>query len=106
MIGLPRVTSATRERVSRELDDLGPAACTDQVVENLRRSNPELLDIASRCARDVRPAAKTMLGLAMFCRLLMAETAVTKGGSDLKPLPRVAPETRDLVVSDIDRQGT
>src|ERR1700736_1285963 len=105
MSSLPRVSTTTRERVSREFDDLGPSACTDQVVQFLRRGNPELLDIASRCALDVGPAAKTMVGFAMFCRLLMVESASAEGGIQLNPLPRVAPETRDRLVRSIDQKG-
>jgi hypothetical protein len=102
---LPRVTAATREKVSREFDDLGPSACTKKVVRFLRRSNPELLDIASKCARDVGPPGTTMTGFAMFLRLVIVESLAA--GVVLEPdsLPRVAPETRDRLVETIDRQG-
>src|SRR5687768_1756553 len=68
---IPRVTAATREKVSREFDDLGPAASTAEVVQLLERSNPELLDMISRSARDIGHTTKTMVGFAMFYRLLV-----------------------------------
>jgi hypothetical protein len=102
---LPRVTAATREKVSREFDELGPSACTEEVVRFLRWSNPELLDIASKCARDVGPAARTMVGFAMFFRLVMVESLSEGDGLESDPLPRVAPGTRDRLVKKIDRQG-
>ena len=45
---LPRVTELTRERISREFDDLGPDACMAEIQADLRQHNPELLDMASR----------------------------------------------------------
>jgi hypothetical protein len=105
MSWLPRVSAATRERVAREFDDLGPAACTAEVVATLAANNPELLDIAAKWARDVGPAEKTMAAFAMFCRLLIRESASLDGGAELHPLPRLAPETRDLIVRSIDEQG-
>jgi len=102
---LPRVTAATREKVSREFDDLGPSACTEQVVQVLRQSNPELLDIASKCARDVGPAMETMIGFAMFLRLVIVEALSAGEGLEPDSLPRVAPDTRDRLVEAIDRQG-
>jgi hypothetical protein len=101
---IPRVSAATRERVSREFDDLGPVACTAEVVQLLERSNPELLDMISRSARDIGRTAKTMVGFAMFYRLLTVESS-SEGAIDLNPLPRVAPETRDLLVTMIDERG-
>ena len=49
---LPRVTEHTRERISREFDDLGPEACMAEIRADLQRHNPELLDMASRWAGD------------------------------------------------------
>jgi hypothetical protein len=105
MSSLPRVTAATRERVSREFDDLGPTACTAQVVQFLERSNPEFLDMVLKCARDLEQPDKTMVGFAMFYRLLAVESFLAEGGIELHTLPRVAPETRDLLVTKIDEEG-
>jgi hypothetical protein len=42
----------------------------------------------------------------MFYRLLVAEIASGAGGLGVRRLPRVEPETRDLLVKKIDEQGT
>lgn len=102
---LPRVTAATRERVAREFDDHGPRVCTDQVVRSLERSNPEILDMILKCARDVGEPAKIMVGFAMFYLLLMMEASSAGEGGGLEPLPRVSADTRDLLVRKIDEQG-
>ncbi|HKZ74939.1 MAG TPA: hypothetical protein VJ011_12795 [Steroidobacteraceae bacterium] len=111
MSSLPRVAEATRERVSREFDDLGPAACLADIAEDLRRNNPELLDMAMKCAGDVGKPSKVMAGFCMFYRLLAAQAreALVRlpeslAGS-LYLLPRVTPATRDLLVSIIDEKG-
>jgi len=51
---LPRVVASTRERVHREFDDRGPEACMESVTQDLRRNNPEILDMVARCAADLR----------------------------------------------------
>ena len=113
MSWLPRVVERTRERVSREFDSLGPDACLSEISENLRTNNPELLDIAVKCARDVGDPADIMVGFAMFYRLLTAQSAAVLPPAApageahaLDPLPRVTPQTRHLVVKEIERQGT
>ena len=103
MRSLPRVTETTRERVSREFDDLGPEACIAEIRQSLARRNPEFLDMASRCAKDI--GEKTMMGFAMFYRLLALEADSADGGAELNPIPRVAPATRDLLIKKIDEEG-
>jgi hypothetical protein len=103
MHSLPRVTEASRERVSREFDDLGPAACVAEVLKVLEQGNPELLDMAQRCARDI--GEKTMAGFAMFYRLLIVAAVAAQGGIKLNPIPRIAPETRDRLTRQIDKDG-
>jgi hypothetical protein len=100
---LPRVTELTRERVYRQMDDLGPVACTEDVIGRLRRENPEILDIARKCAADVGDAARAMTGLGMFYALLLAETPAS--ARLLHPLPRVTGDTRDAIVREIDASG-
>jgi hypothetical protein len=102
---LPRVTATTRERVTREFDDHGPRVCTDQVVHSLERSNPEILDMILKCARDVGNPAKMIIGFAMFYLLLMMEASSGGDGGGLQQLPRVSADTRDLLVRKIDEQG-
>lgn len=100
---LPRVTELTRERVYRQMDDVGPGACTEDMIGCLRRENPELLDIARKCAADVGDAERVMTGLGMFYALLLAEMPAS--ARLLHPLPRVTGETRDEIVRAIDAGG-
>jgi hypothetical protein len=97
---LPRVTEATRERISREFDNLGPDVCVAEITLGMRRNNPELLDMATRCAADIGDAPEVMTGFAMFYRLLLAEAS-----SDLA-LPRVSSQTRGRIVQAIERKGS
>ena len=53
MTALPRVAEQTREKVSREFDDAGPGVCVARISETLRNENPELLDMATKWARDI-----------------------------------------------------
>jgi hypothetical protein len=95
---LPRVSEGTRERISREFDNLGPDACVTEIASAMREHNPELLDMASRCAADLG-AGDAMTGFAMFYRLLVAEAAAELA------LPQVSRATRDAMVREIDEKG-
>src|ERR1700737_4297506 len=68
---LPRITEKARELVSREFDTRGPDVCTAEVIEHLEQHNPELLDMAARCAADLDNPGKAMLGFGVFYRLLV-----------------------------------
>ena len=96
---LPRVTELTRERISREFDDLGPDACMAEIQADLRQHNPELLDMASRWAAGGE-ASSLMTAFGMFYRLLAAEARAPLDSSSLYPLPRVSVEVRDAIVTD------
>lgn len=100
---LPRVTELTRERISREFDDLGPDACMAEIRADLRQHNPELLDMASRWAAGGRETASLMTAFGMFYRLLAAEARAALGSTALYVLPRVSAEVRDAIVERIDR---
>lgn len=102
---LPRVTELTREKISREFDDLGPDACVADVTYELRLHNPQLLDMAVRWAAGGEDGVGHMRAFSMFYRLLAAEAAAPRGASALNPLPRISPEIRDAIVEDIDRSG-
>jgi hypothetical protein len=102
---LPRVTELTRERISREFDDLGPDACMAEIKMDLRQHNPELLDMASRWAGVGGEATNLMTAFGMFYRLLAAEARAPLGSAALNPLPRVSAEVRDTIVKRIDRTG-
>jgi hypothetical protein len=103
---LPRVTVSTRERIAREFDDLGPDACIAEILHRLKQDNPELLDMASKCAADVGNSSKIIIGLGMFYRLLDAQASGVNGKSILSPLPRVTPEARDILVRGLDEEGS
>jgi len=100
---LPRVTEKARELVAREFDDRGPDACMTEIIEHLDRHNPELLDMAAKCAGDLRNTTKAMLGFGMFYRLLIV---VPARADVVIPLPRVSAETRTLLVAEIDEKGS
>jgi hypothetical protein len=99
---LARVTEKGRELVAREFDDRGPDACMREIVEHLKPHNPELLDMAARCAGDVRNPTKAMFGFGVFYRLLILAPTRT---DVVIPLPRVSVETRALL-AEIDEKGS
>lgn len=110
---LPRVGDGTRERIAREFDDRGPDVCREEIMADLEVNNPELLDIATRCARDVGDFIRVMTGFCMFYRLLNveaqgAQAALQAPGSALpsSPLPQVAQGTRADIVERIDSIGS
>lgn len=114
MSSLPRVTEHTRERVAREFDDLGPAACVAEIAADLEHNNPELLDIARKCAAEIGEPERVMAGFSMFYRLLTAQSAQDLSqpesgpllsGPFLSPLPRVTRATRDSVMAEMDARG-
>jgi hypothetical protein len=102
---LPRVTEFTREQISREFDDLGPDVCLAEIKADLQRHNPELLDMASRWARDGGETAGRMTAFGMFYRLLTAQAEAPLRAAALNPLPRVSAEVRDSLADRIGRRG-
>ena len=112
---LPRVSSLTRERLARELDERGPEVCRTEFALELRAENPEVLDMALRCSRDVggpMESQQVMNGFLFFYRLLSNEAHAAAGmppGSagvpTLSLLPRVSAETRAAMVKRIDALG-
>lgn len=103
---LPPVTPLTRERIAREFDDRGPQACMTEIEDDLKRHNPELLDMASRCARSLGDDRRIMTGFGMFYRLLLAPATPSDAADSLSPLPRVTAKTRDTIVRTIDSKGS
>ena len=113
MSALPRVSGLTWERTAREFDDRGPEVCCMEITLDLRENNPELLDMAARCARDVGDPVRIMRGFCMFYRLLTAEARAAPGASrdlgdrqKLSLVPRVSPATRAAIVKRIDAIGS
>src|SRR5579859_5709934 len=110
---LPRVTNVTWERVAREFDDRGPDVCRNEIILDLEANNPELLDMAARCARDVGDFERTMTGFCFFYRLLTAAARVSlrsvadvAGPFQLSVLPHVTAATRAAILGRIDALGS
>ena len=74
MSSLPRVEEHTRERIAREFDSLGPDVCVVEISRELGDHNPELLEMATKCATDVGDPAEIMVGFCMFYRLLIVQS--------------------------------
>ena len=72
---LPRVTDPTRERISREFDNLGPDVCMADIRRDLVRHNPQLLDMAVKWAGEGKEGKKLFTAFGMFYRLLAAEAS-------------------------------
>ena len=103
---LPRVTDFTRERISREFDNLGPDVCMADIRKDLARHNPELLDMATKWAREAKDSERLLTAFGMFYRLLAAETLAPLETGALSALPRVSSETREQIVARIDEIGS
>lgn len=113
MTTLPRVDSITWEKVSREFDERGPEVCRTEIVRELEVHNPEILDMARRCARDVGDSSHIMNGFCMFYRLLNDEARAGLNASErrmeyhaMSMLPRVSAMTRAGVAEHIERIGS
>jgi hypothetical protein len=102
---LPPVTPVIRERVTREFDDRGPDACMTEIEDDLKQHNPELLDMAAKCARSLGNYRRIMMGFGMFYRLLLAPGVPNGDSTSLSPLPRVTAQTRQSIVRAIDLKG-
>ena len=102
---LPRVTEKARELVAREFDTRGPDVCAKEIIEHLERDNPELLNMAAKCAADLVSPARAMVGFAMFYRLLAVRLPTPGNAPTLTPLPHVSAKTRAMLVAEIDQNG-
>jgi hypothetical protein len=102
----PLVTPLIRERIAREFDDRGPETCMTEIENDLKRHNPELLDMAAKCAQSLGDYRRIMVGFGMFYRLLLAPAAPGADCTSFSSLPRVTPQTRERIVSAIDREGS
>ena len=106
MSSLPCVTESARERVAEEFDGRGPDACVAEITRDLRRDNPEVLDMIAKYARDVGKVSETMVGFGMFYRLLTTQSCTVADGPSMPSLlPRVTPRTREVLVTRIDEEG-
>jgi hypothetical protein len=103
---LPRVSAETRERLSKEFDDYGPVMRAGRTLDLIQRENPELLEMATRWARDIGDSERMMQGFAMFYGLLRDAAGRRVEGGARDVLPRVSGETRDALVRLIDTRGS
>lgn len=103
---LPRVTEVTREFVSRQFDDLGPEACVVEITACLARENPQFLEMARKCASDLGDEPRIMVGFGMFYQLLILQSADATDDQLVHALPCVTAETRELLVHEIDANGS
>lgn len=74
-----------------------------EIVTHLEQHNPEVLDMAIKCASNSGSPAKVLIGLGMFYRLLIVQLPPS-ATSPIRP-PRVSAETRALLVAEIDELG-
>lgn len=102
---LPRVTDPTRERIAREFDNLGPDVCMAVIRRDLDKHNPELLDMAIKCAGEGKEGEKLFTAFGMFYRLLAAEASAPLESGALTALPQVSPETREWIALRISLIG-
>jgi hypothetical protein len=76
-----------------------------EIINDLRQNNPEVLDMAIKCATTHGDYSRVMQGFGMFYRLILAPSVPDSGRTLLNPLPRITPQTRDLIVAQIDELG-
>lgn len=75
---LPRVTPHARDTVVGEIDQSGPEAFTIEAIEELDRTNPELLQMAHFFASQQQDYLKVMQGFALFYRSLLVQSAADR----------------------------
>jgi hypothetical protein len=102
---LPRVTEKARELVARDFDARGPDVCLAEIVTHLEQHNPEILDMAVKCAAGSGSPREVLLGFSMFYRLLAVQLPADARTPALFAPPRVSVETRGLLVAEIDEMG-
>jgi hypothetical protein len=74
-----------------------------EITESLEADNPELLDMATKCAVDLGSPASLLVGFGMFYRLLAGN--LSGPTLALHALPHVTSDTRALLVAEIDEKG-
>jgi hypothetical protein len=75
---LPRVSSETRDRVVKEIGRQGTEAFTRRAIEELERSNPELLAMAHNFSSRHKDYLGTMQGFALLYACLAAQAAADR----------------------------
>jgi hypothetical protein len=75
MSSIPRVTRETWEALSMQVEDNGPKTFTLAVIQELQRDNPELLALVDKFADGSTDYLETVMGFAMFYRMITAQIA-------------------------------
>lgn len=78
MHALPNVTAETRDALVREIDETGPDAFTVTAIDDLERSNPELMQMAHGFASRQSDYGRVMQGFALLYRSLDAQSAADR----------------------------
>jgi hypothetical protein len=76
---LPRVSAETRAQIVRRIDSLGSQGFTNEVIADLERCNPELLQMAHNFAEEQADYGGVMQGFALLYACLCAEGAQERG---------------------------
>jgi hypothetical protein len=76
---LPRVSAQTRAQIVRRIDSLGSQGFTNEVIADLERFNPELLQTAHNFAEEQADYGGVMQGFALLYACLCAEAAQERG---------------------------
>ncbi|CAH0342593.1 hypothetical protein [Rhizobium sp. CECT 9324] len=77
-----------------------------EITACLARENPEFLNMARKCAADVGDERRIMIGFGMFYQLLILQSAGAVDHPAMHALPCVTAETRDVLVHEIDSNGS
>lgn len=78
MHALPCVTARTRDALVREIDNDGSEAFTLRAIEDLERSNPELMQMAHGFASRYEDYLRVMQGFALLYGSLDVQSATDR----------------------------
>ena len=102
--GLRPTDEVTLERIYREFDRRGPEPCVAEVIADLRRNNPEFLNMAQKWIASFEDQ-RIIWYFAMFYRVLIAPIVPDSIRPTISPIPRVTAATREVIVCTIDDDG-
>ena len=78
MHALPSVTTETRDALVREIDEDGSEAFTQRVIEDMERTNPELMQMTHSFASRFEDYLRVMQGFALLYRSLAVQLAADR----------------------------
>jgi ketol-acid reductoisomerase len=76
---LPRVSRETRANIVKHIDAVGSSEFTREVIAELEKNNPELLQMWHHFAEDQADYVGVMQGFALLYACLLAEAAEERG---------------------------